>query len=319
MAQLYEILMKAQPGTKLLNFSELMQRIGQCLGRKTDLPQGVHLNVIKVYHGLIRLFDSELEQHLDTLFAPLLPLYAFATIPTKKELLKLFNEFVDKKIDVRFVGPIVASILSTDPADPEEADGVKALLKRLEDLYHEEYIKSLFGLLPHPCEARHNVLQTIYLNLKQALENGSDLSVFDGHEDNIIVVLHSPRDDEVRLGLDIVQMLYPIPNAYDSASFSLFSRLSQAAIELLGRDQTIVSRVENWLFSKALPETYSRLTFAALVQLFGCCSDRLQLVKSLFTELGRRDEALDAFLAAFPVLVNEVFSFIPQNELSQFL
>lgn len=66
------------------------------------------------------------------------------------------------------------------------------------------------------------------------------------------------------------------------------------------------------MFSKALPETYSRLIFAALVKLFGCCSDRLQLVKSLFTELGRRDEALDAFLAAFPVLVNEVFSFIPR-------
>lgn len=133
MAQLHDILMRAQPGTKLLNFSELMQRIGQCLGRKTDLPQGVHLNVIEVYRGLIHLFDSELEQHLDTLFAPLLPLYAFATIPTKKELLKLFNEFVDKKIDVRFVGPIVASILSTDPADPEEADGVKKLLQKLEE------------------------------------------------------------------------------------------------------------------------------------------------------------------------------------------
>ena len=150
--------MRAQPGTKLLNFSELMQRIGQCLGKKTELPQGVHLNVIKVYHALIRLFDSELESYLDTLFAPLLPLYGFATIPTKKALLVLLNEFVDKDIDARFVGPIVASILSTDPADPEEASGVKDLLVKLENKYHERYIKSLFGLLPHPCEARHNVL-----------------------------------------------------------------------------------------------------------------------------------------------------------------
>ena len=94
---------------------------------------------------------------------------------------------------------------------------------------------------------------------------------------------------------------------YDSESFPLFCRLAKAAIELLGRDQTIVSRVENWLFRTAQPETYSRLIFVALVELFGCCSDRLQLVKSLFIELGRRDEVLDAFLAAFPVLVNEVF------------
>ena len=132
MSQLSEILGKAVPGTKLLNFSELMQRIGQCLGRKTELPQGVHLNVIKVYHALIRLFGSELEQYLDTLFAPLLPLYDFATIPTKKAVLELLNVFIDKHIDARFVGPIVASVLSTDPADPDKASGVRNLLNRLE-------------------------------------------------------------------------------------------------------------------------------------------------------------------------------------------
>ncbi|CAL5989282.1 Conserved_hypothetical protein [Hexamita inflata] len=315
LSRINETLQAYPVGTQLLCFQEFMQRLGQCMS--PQLP-GVHPSVLTIYSSLIRLFGPNLAQNLDELFVPLLPMYQFASIPTKKQFLLLIKQLLGLGIDQIYIGPIVACLLSCQPADADEQAFIKGLLEQFETSFQEVFVKSLFQLLQHSCEARQNVLSYILILLKKYLEKQWDLSSFDGNEQYLLIVLDSDIDQEIRLTLDIVALLYPVPAVYTEEIFVLFTSFTKKLLLLLQRDQTIQNRVEQWLFSQE-PQVYSRLILHSIQREFVLKQNQQKLTKILFQEIKRKEELLDAFLQAVPTMINEVFTQIDSDQLAEFL